>query len=736
MDSHMNTQPGNTPQRRKHCFPAALLSLALAAVATAQQIPFQMQYTQGIVTNFVPNDSLLTLAAPAGQSQTLLIRALYTGTGSVTVTQQPTVTGSAAFTSTINQSLPFTLQPGQNFVFSVRFTPASPAADAARLTLSFAETPNTSVGAIALSLQGLSSAIVPSYVLPADNNVVPLRSGDTIPLPETLVGSTSQASLNLTNIGTTLGQVVSVTISGAAFRLQGLPLFPASLTAGQNLQLQVVYRPTATGPATGSVTIAIVGADPMTVNLRGSAVAPNLTYSVGTTPVSPGGTITLAGIDVGQTSSSVVRIANTGTGPATVNSISVVGPGYQIVSVTPLPQILAPNANMTFTVTFTPNRAGAQAGTLVINSDVFNLNASGLGPALSFSYVSGGATVTLGTTSNSIIFSPVRVSESAQVGLDIRNSGATPVSILNIGIGQANTAFSIPVSPALPLSIAAGATQRVNIKFEPIITSFSTATLIVDNNTFTLTGSGTAPPALPAYSILGPTGTVAPLTQPNVGLRLATAYPVALTGTLTLSPVAGNLPSDPTVQFATGGRTVNFRIPANSTDAIFGTQGTQLGLQTGTVAGAISLRPTFATTAGNLDITPETPLTSQFSVGAAAPSLLSIQVVTPTATGFTVQVTGYATTRTLTALNFELTAVSGFKLATPRYTVDLKALSAAWFQSITSQAFGSQFRISIPFSFQQITLVAGETILSKLSSVSVTATNESGTSTALQTRTQ
>jgi len=730
----------NMYQTRNRFLTAIVLSLGLASAATAE-IPFQMQITQGPLTNTIPNDSVLTMVAPIGQSQTIAVRAVYTGTGVVTVTQPPAVTGSSAFTATLNQSLPVTLNPGQTLFFSLRFGPITPVPDTARLIIAFAETPASTITPITLSLQGVTSAIVPSYTSPDDNNIVPLQPGATIPFPATLVGESTPVTLNFTNIGSTIGQVTKVTVAGSAFRLQDLPLFPANVAAGQNLQMKVLFKPTAVGASTGTLTLETIGAEPVTIRLEGTAVAPKLSYQLGTPPVaiSAGATISLPTAEVGLTSAALLRVTNTGSANSVVNAIATVGANFQVTNAPLLPQTLAPNASLIFTVTFTPSRTGVQTGTLIVNNlDVFNLSGSGLGPLLSFSYVAAGATITLGGNNNTVFFSPVRVSESAALGLDIKNTGTTAATLVNIGIGQANGPFSIVNAPALPTNIAPNATLRITLKFEPIVVGFANTTLIIDNTNITLTGSGTAPPALPSYTLSGPTGTVAPLTQPSVGLKLAVPYPVALTGTLTLAPAAANLPSDPAVQFATGGRTIAFRIPANTTDAVFGAQGTQVGLQTGTVAGTMTLTPSFSTQAGNVDLTPATPITSQFTVGVAAPTLVSVQVQNATTTGFTLQVTGFTTTRSLTALNIQFTVASGFKMPTTQFNVDLKSIAAAWFQSTASQAFGGQFRITIPFTFQVPAnqFVAGETILNGISSISVTTANESGTSTALQARTQ
>jgi hypothetical protein len=256
----------------------------------------------------------------------------------------------------------------------------------------------------------------------------------------------------------------------------------------------------------------------------------------------------------------------------------------------------------------------------------------------------------------------------------------------------------------------------------------STGVLAIDGTNFNVTGVGTQPPPLPSYTITSPTGATPPFTQPVVSLKLANPYPAVVTGTLTLAAASGALPADPAVQFATGGRTVNFRIPANSTSAVFGTStsplGTEVGLQTGSVAGNFTLIPTFATLT-NIDLTPQNPTTSQFSVAAAAPTVLNVRVTGGTDTTLTVEVTGYTTTRSLTSLTISFKTAPKFTMPTSTFTFNLTGQSAGWFQSTASQAFGGQFRVSVPFVFQ---LPAGQSILTGLTAVSATVSNSAGTS--------
>jgi len=219
-----------------------------------------------------------------------------------------------------------------------------------------------------------------------------------------------------------------------------------------------------------------------------------------------------------------------------------------------------------------------------------------------------------------------------------------------------------------------------------------------------------------------------------ISLNLASPYSVAIAGTLNLN-VSGDLTADPAVQFSTGGLTVPFVIPANTTSAVFGNQGTQIGLQAGTVASTITLTPTFATRGGNVDLTPTNPATLKIAVAPAPPTLISIQLSGQTANTVTISLSGFTTTRKLTTGTIQFTTAPGFSMPTSKFTIDLQPIATVWFRSIASQPFGGQFTISIPFTFQG-TVPTGKTLLNSIASVSATLSNEVGTSTLVQANVQ
>jgi hypothetical protein len=719
---------------------AALLLGTLASLGSAQTFPFQLRVTTPTAANLIANQSTIGFSVAAGQTQSATLTATYFGSGIVTVPQPPQLFGSPDFTATLSPAPPLTLSPGDSLMVNLQYRPTTTTGANAQFNLPFTETissttpPTVAQNQIALNLQGTAPSFVLSYILQSALNVVPLQPGGTIPFPDTMINSTSQATLNITNLGSGSGRVTNVTLTGSpAFKLVGTPLFPVTVGSGQQLQLGITYQPTVVNMDSAQIQISYDSGSPVTINLQGNGVASMFSYNLiqagQVTPVTPPGPITLPDTNVGATSSVVIQVKNTGNANGTINGApNVTGP-FQISNLSVVfPQVLKPNDSFTFTLNFSPTQPGSQTGQLLIGSDLFTLAGNGLGPNVVFSYVSGGTTTTLGQ-GGAVVFSPTQVGQTSTLNFVISNMGTTTAKVSNIVVGEANSPFSVSGLPPLPASLDPGQSVEFSINFTPTTVSLVNGTLHIDTTTIGLIGSGTSPPPLPAYTIQGPSGNVAAQSQPAVRLQLASPYPVALTGVLTLT-TSTNLVDDPAIQFATGGRTVPFVIPANSTNANFANQGPQIRLQTGTVASTITLTPAFATQAGGVNVTPSSPTTLQFTVAPGPPVLIAVVPVNETSSSFALNVTGYSTARTLTSATVQFAAAAGKTLGSTQATINIQQAATLWFQSSGSQAFGGQFTVTLPFTLQG-TPPTGQTLLQTIASVSVTVSNEDGTSNAL-----
>lgn len=183
------------------------------------------------------------------------------------------------------------------------------------------------------------------------------------------------------------------------------------------------------------------------------------------------------------------------------------------------------------------------------------------------------------------------------------------------------------------------------------------------------------------------------------------------------------------MQFATGGRTVAFTIPANSTRAVFPNNASQVRVQTGSVAGSITLTPSFQTAEGKIDLTPLNPASFSLTVAQSAPRLLGVSITGKSTSGFTVLVTGLATGRSITQMDFTFSPTSGENVATSKVTLPVESSFVAWYTSTASQAYGSLFTASVPFTMSgDVKNVAN--VVDTIQSVSVTLTNRLGTSSA------
>ena len=156
-----------------------------------------------------------------------------------------------------------------------------------------------------------------------------------------------------------------------------------------------------------------------------------------------------------------------------------------------------------------------------------------------------------------------------------------------------------------------------------------------------------------------------------------------------------------------------FTIAAGQTQAAF--RVADLGVQTGTTAGTITLAATLQAAGGPINC--NCALNQTIVIPRAAPLITAVRA-TRAGNGFNLVVTGFSTGREGTQGVFRFAGTNA--LDTPEVTVQLATAFNAFFQSAASAQTGGQFTLSVPFTIQ------GNT--SAVNSVTVTLTNASGTS--------
>jgi hypothetical protein len=308
-------------------------------------------------------------------------------------------------------------------------------------------------------------------------------------------------------------------------------------------------------------------------------------------------------------------------------------------------------------------------------------------------------------------------------GLTITTASPLPGATVSIAYNQALAlaggaapfTWSI-ASGALPAGIALNPGSLNGIPSAPGTFTFTVSVTgggQTATKSFTLTVG--MPPG-PNATLTGLPATASPATQPALGITIPSAYPLAITGTVTLTFVPDSpSPDGQEVVFTTGGRTVGFTVAASSTQVAF--SGATPAVQTGTVSGTITL--TLKLTAAGIDITPSPAPSTKLTVAKAAP-VIKTATVTHTSGGFNLVVVGYATSREMVSANVGFVAVTGVTLASSQATVSLSPVFTTWYADPTSAPYGSNFSLTIPFTFSSST--------SPVSAVSVQLTNSQGSS--------
>ena len=181
------------------------------------------------------------------------------------------------------------------------------------------------------------------------------------------VNSSKSMHITLTNSTASGGPSVTVsaaTASGTGFSANNT--LPVDLAPGQSTDLTVIFKPTAAGGASGTLSIDVVGAsDPANVPLTG-----NGTSSAGAQLTVSPSTLSFGTVNVGSTKnmSGTLSAANSNV---TVSSAGWTGSGYSVSGIT-FPVTVQSGKSVSFTVTFAPQAAGSSNGSISFASNANN----------------------------------------------------------------------------------------------------------------------------------------------------------------------------------------------------------------------------------------------------------------------------------------------------------------------------------------------------------------------------
>jgi len=262
------------------------------------------------------------------------------------------------------------------------------------------------------------------------------------------VGTTSQRPFNLllanANSSGSIG-ISNITVQGDFSESNTCP---ATLVAGSNCQVQVMFSPTAAGERTGTITVTdSAPGSPHVINLIGNGLAPQLTLNPSL--------LSFAAQAVGSTSQpQTVTVTNSGGASLTISNISVSGDFSESNNCSAQ---IGPSGSCSISIEFTPSTTGDRTGKLIIADNApgaphsLNLSGSGASPNLGLAVAPGSsavATVTAGNTASyQLAVGGEGVSGTASIVCTGAPQGATctvpgtePVS------ASTRTAFSVNVS--------------------------------------------------------------------------------------------------------------------------------------------------------------------------------------------------------------------------------------------------------------------------------------------------
>lgn len=371
------------------------------------------------------------------------------------------IPGASAYTVTpqIASATASTLPPGSELTVTVTYTPVNGTSNAKVLIVSDAA--DISVD---LSGLGVTPILTPSVT--------------SLGFSNTDVGQSQTGSLRLTNSGTIDVTINSLSgLSGTGpFSLGSLPAltFPQIITAGNSLELFILFAPTDLGDFNGSINILTNNiATNQFIALSGTGIQPKLTTDLTPDPLSGALSLNFGSTGVNTAIQKSFKIKNSGNKTMIVNSLSVSGSSaFSVKSTIASPLVFAPGEELNIPLLFSPTANSAYTGSLTIVSDGGNqiISLSGLGTSgvLTLSP----AQIDFGTTS---------LNQLATRVVTVSNAGNAPLTITAI-TSPTNPVFASTFVGVLPIQLLPTTSLKINVTFKSGQQGFSQSSFDVQSN--------------------------------------------------------------------------------------------------------------------------------------------------------------------------------------------------------------------------------------------------------------
>jgi Abnormal spindle-like microcephaly-assoc'd, ASPM-SPD-2-Hydin len=185
------------------------------------------------------------------------------------------------------------------------------------------------------------------------------------------VGQTETLLVTVTNNGETSVTLSNIAASNAEFTTSSVSL-PITLAAGQGVDLNIDFTPSATGGKSGTITFSTGGSgSALVLDLAGTGVSSE------SATASPS-TLSFGRVATGAHSTLPVAITNTRAWNVTLTSVRIAGTVFSSRG-TSFPVTLKAGQSVTVNVTFTPQSTGESGGSLFVDGPGLNIPLTGTG---------------------------------------------------------------------------------------------------------------------------------------------------------------------------------------------------------------------------------------------------------------------------------------------------------------------------------------------------------------------
>jgi len=264
-------------------------------------------------------------------------------------------------------------------------------------------------------------------------------------------------TVTITNNGNgTLTYSLSKTPNVAQYAISGC-ISGCTVVAGGTATFSVTFSPTVSGTLT--TRIDITNNDPnngvVSINVSSTGTAPQIS-------VAPGGPLTFANTEVGQTSATQTVVAtNTGNAPLTIsNATFATGAADYTASVVTLPQTLAPMTSLSWNLACKPSTLGSRAGKFRFTSD------SETGTTTDVSLSCTGDQGIVATNPTSLNFGGVTQGSTKSLTFSLQNIGNVAISGITAVLDKTTIGYQFDTT-TVPTTLAGGATKTLTVTFAP-----------------------------------------------------------------------------------------------------------------------------------------------------------------------------------------------------------------------------------------------------------------------------